>query len=308
MNTDQRRTPCGVAYAVRGSGPPVLWMSGYVVPVAAFDEVLDELAEAFTVVAVDHRGSGTSRTRPLPTTTGTMAADAASVLDRLGLDSAHVVGASLGGMVAQELAIASPHRVRSLVLCSTTAGGPGAKSLPARDIVTELKQTALRVPGGRVRLRPLGALHQAAAASSHDATRRLDRIRAPTLVLHGDEDDLLPVANATWLASHIPTARLQVVRGGTHLLVLESTEARTVLRAWLDEHRLRQPVPGPQGARARFGRLLESPYRILLGQTLPYRRAVMGGLRLVRGPTPRPGSRYEPVQPVVSPAEDEELP
>jgi len=286
MATEEGHTPGGVAYAVRGSGPPLLWMSGYVVPVAAFVEVIDELAEAFMVVAVDHRGSGTSSTRPLPTTTGTMAADALSVLNRLGLDSAHVLGVSLGGMVAQELAIACPHRVRSLVLCSTTAGGPGAKTPRVRDVVLELKQTASRVPGGPVRVRPLGALHQAAAASSHDATRRLHRIEAPTLVLHGGRDELVPVPNATWLASRIPGAELRVVRGGTHLLLLESPAARKALCGWLDEHRAHLPAVGPPDPRALLGLLLEAPYRMLLGQTLPLRRALRAGSRLVRRPSP----------------------
>lgn len=94
MQIEEGRTAGGVSYTVRCLGSPLLWMSG----------------------------SGMSRTRMLPTTTGTMAGDAVSVLDRLGLDPAHVVGPSLGGMVAQELAIGWLHRVLSLVLCSTTAG------------------------------------------------------------------------------------------------------------------------------------------------------------------------------------------
>lgn len=279
MHVEEGRTTRGVAYTVRGTGPPVLWMSGYVVPVAAFDAVTAALAGAFTVVAVDHRGSGASRIRLLPTTTGTMAADAVSVLDHLGLDSAHVVGASLGGMVAQELAITWPHRVRSLVLCSTTAGGAGAKSPPVRDILRELTRTASRVPGGRFRVRVVGTLHQAAAASSHDATRRLHRIQAPTLVLHGGRDELVPVANATWLASRIQGAELQLVRGGTHLLVLESATARRALRGWLDAHATELPVAGPPSQAAR---LVCAPYRMLLGQTLPLRRAIRGGSRLAR--------------------------
>lgn len=280
MEVEEGRTFGGVAYTVRGCGPPLVWMSGYVVPVAAFDAVLDQLAEDFTVVAVDHRGSGRSRTRPLPTTTGTMASDAVSVLNKLGLDSAHVVGASLGGMVAQEVALGWPHRVRSLVLCSTTAGGSGAKTPPARDILDELKQTARRVPGG-VRVRLMGALHQTAAASSHDATRRLHRIQAPTLVLHGDEDELVPVANGTWLASRISAAQVRVIRGGTHLLVLESPAARKALRSWLDEHRDARPG----NPLSPWERVAGTPYRLPLGQTLPLRRALRIGLRLARRST-----------------------
>ena len=256
-------------------------MSGYVVPAAAFDVALDLLADRCTVVAVDHRGSGTSANRWLPTTTGTMAADALSVLDVLGLDSAHVVGVSLGGMVAQELAIGSPHRVRSLVLCSTTAGGPGAKTPPAHDIVGELRSTAARVPGG-LRPRPWGAFQQACAAATHDATGRLQRIQAATLVVHGQADELVPVANATWLASRIAGAELRIVRRGTHLLMLESPSARAALHAWLDLHLAETPAAGRPDARAQLGRFLEGPYRLLLGQSLPLRRTVRAGSRLVR--------------------------
>jgi pimeloyl-ACP methyl ester carboxylesterase len=250
-------------------------MSGYVVPVAAFDTVLDEVAETFTVVAVDHRGSGDSRWLPLPTTTGTMAVDALSVLNHLRIDAAHVVGSSLGGMVAQELAIIAPHRVRTLVLCSTTAGGSGAKAPPARNIVRELKLTASRVPGGRVRVGPIGALQQAAAAATHDATRRLRRVQAPTLVLHGAADELVPLVNASWLASQVEGAELRVVPDGTHLLVLDSAVARTALRGWLHEHRLRDP-DGTRPSPAAY--LAEAPCRLLTGQTVPLRRAI----RLVR--------------------------
>lgn len=276
MKIQQGRTRGGVAYTVRGSGPPLLWMSGYAVPVAAFDRVLDDFARTFTVVAVDHRGSGESWTRPLPTTTGTMACDAVSVLDRLGIASAQVVGASLGGMVAQEIAIAHPNRVRSLVLCSTTAGGSGAKTPPLRDLQKELNQTARRVPGPRFRIRWLGALHQAAAAASHDATGRLRKIQAPTLVLHGDQDELVPLANATWLAARIPDGRLRVVPNGTHLLVLESAAARNVLHLWLEEHaELTPDVARPSG----LLRLAGAPIRVLRGHTLPVRRAVRAARR-----------------------------
>jgi len=297
MQKEQGQTRSGVAYTVRGTGPPLLWMSGYLVPVVAFESVIDELS-GFTVVAMDHRGSGASRTRALPTTTGTMAHDALSVLDHLGVGAAHVVGSSLGGMVAQEIAIGWPHRVRTLVLCSTTAGGPGAKTPPWRDVAAELNQTARRVPG-HLGLRIMGALHQTAAASSHDATRRVHRILAPTLVVHGDEDELVPIGNASWLAEGIPSAQLEVVRGGSHLLVLESLAARAVVKAWLDEHS-DQPPAAPRSSRERLAYLAETPCRAFLGQTLPLRRVIRIGMRMrlvSRGRRQRDGGVEEsPIQ------------
>jgi len=120
----------------------------------------------------------------------------------------------------------------------------GRQTPPWRDVADELNQTARRVPG-RLGLRIMGALHQTAAASSHDATRRVHRILAPTLVVHGDEDELVPIGNARWLAERLRSAQLEVVRGGTHVLVLESSAARAVVKAWLDEHR-HQPLLGPR--------------------------------------------------------------
>jgi len=266
-----------VAYTVRGSGPPLLWISGHVVPATAFDEALERLSDAYTIVAADHRGTGRSRSRLCPTTTGTMAADALSVLAELGIEAAHVVGVSLGGMVAQELAIAWPHRTRSLVLCSTTAGGVGAQSPSAKNLLGELRRASARIPGG-AKVRVTGAFHQAWAATTHDATKRLERIKAPTLVLHGSQDELVPVANATWLASRIPGADLEVVQGGTHLLALESSPAQAVLRLWLDDHQAHRQDAEPPSPDTNLERAL-ALYRLMRAQTLPLRRLVRTGSR-----------------------------
>lgn len=265
---------------MRGSGPPLLWISGYVVPSQAFDAVIDGLADGFRVIAVDHRGSGHSSAPWCPTTTATMAADTLSVLDHLGISAAHVVGFSLGGMVAQELAIRSPQRVRSLVLGCTSAGGHGAKAPPAGELLGELRRTAGRIPG-KVHVGVLAAVRQGWAASTHDTTRRLGRIKAPTLVLHGSADTVVPVANAAWLAGRIPTSELRVVTGSGHLLVLESPTARRALRGWLDEHLDVAAAPPPDAVMLAED-LTAAPYRLLVAQTLPVRRLLRAGSRLVR--------------------------
>jgi 3-oxoadipate enol-lactonase len=263
------RTQCGIAYAVRGSGPPILWISGYVLPASAFDAVASEFDDAWTVVAMDHRGSGLSRAPLWPTTTATMAADAIAVLDHLGIESAHVVGWSLGGMVAQELAIRHPHRVRAVVLGCTTAGGPGAPAPLAPELVSELRRTGSQVHNARVGT--LAAFRQGWAASTHDTTGRLGRINAPTLVLHGSTDRLVPVSNATWLAARIPRAELRIIRGAGHLLVLDSPTARRALRQWLDGQAHAAPGSSP-GVADRLGDLLSMPSRLGMAQALPFRR------------------------------------
>ena len=258
-------------------------MSGYVVPVSAFDEVLDELADRV------HRRRrrpprlrAPSRTRPLPTTTGTMAGDAVSVLDRL----RHRLGArgrsrrSAGWWLRSWR---SSRRTGCAAWCSARRlpEALGAKTPPARDILRELKAAGPGVPGGRVRVHPLGALHQAAAAATHDATRRLRHIKAPTLVLHGGADELVPSGTRPGWRRRSPSAELRVVRGGTHLLVLESPVARKALLSWLEEHRARQPNSTPPSPAAR---LVGTPYRLMRGQTVPLRRAVRAGAALVSRP------------------------
>jgi 3-oxoadipate enol-lactonase len=135
--------------------------------------------------------------------TTSLAYDAIEVLREVGYDAAHVHGLSLGGMVAQELAIRVPHRVLTLVLGATTAGGRAATPARRSTMWSSLSGTHSSVPGTEsVNWR--GALQQGMAASMHDTSARLSRIQAPTLVMHGDRDRLLPPENAEVLARLIP--------------------------------------------------------------------------------------------------------
>lgn len=163
-----------------------------------------------------------------------MAIDALSLLDELGIESTHVYGISLGGMVAQELVLLAPNRVKALVLGATSAGafdayprtvwaGLGAVSTGHHRLPVDFRSTSIRA-----------VTTQMWAGLTHDAGPRLGGVQAPTLVVHGERDRLLPLTNARVLASLIPGAELRVIDGAGHLYAYNLPEqAGTIVREWL---------------------------------------------------------------------------
>jgi 3-oxoadipate enol-lactonase len=281
--TSQRtgRTSRGLNYMVQGDGPALLWLSGYAVPASALDELVEALSERFTCITFDHRGSGRTRPSLTPLTTARMSRDAVDVLKSAGFASAHVVGISLGGMVAQELALRAPHRVRGLILVATSAGGPEAFPASMWTIVSALASAPDRVPGAR-HVNARGAWTQAWAAVTHDASTRLDQVQAPTLVLHGERDPFLPAENAEALARLVPGSRLHVFPGAGHLFPYEEVESTTkVIQDWLDlvgevatgvrRNRSRCPhwLSAALQRPARSGRIARSAIRHLSRSLLP---------------------------------------
>ena len=122
-----------IAWERHGAGEPLLLVHGLGYARWGWEPVLPGLAERFDVLLFDNRGIGESDAPPGPYTVAELAGDAVAVLDEAGVERAHVVGTSLGGMVAQELALAHPGRVDRLVLACTTPGGPQAFPLPERE-------------------------------------------------------------------------------------------------------------------------------------------------------------------------------
>ncbi len=234
-----------IAYEVRGDGPPLLLVHGLGYARWGWEPVVDGLEERFCVCLFDNRGIGESDVPDGPYTARAMT----------GFGQAHVVGTSLGGMVAQELALARPERVDGLVLACTTPGLHGypmpeqtirllasAGSLPLEEALRRFVENAL-APGADPGLvetilerriaNPLdmaGWQAQAAAGMSFDALDRIREIRARTLVLHGTADAVVDFRNSELLAERIPGARLELFEGCGHLFMWEQSErfARTV--------------------------------------------------------------------------------
>ena len=209
-----------------------------------WEPVAGPLARSFDVLTFDNRGIGESDAPPGPYSAGEMAADAVQVLDEAGVERAHVVGTSLGGMIAQELALTYPERVSKLVLACTTPGGAGAFPMPQATVDLMLARASLReftenalAPAERPDLVDRILVHrertaqgfeawsaQAAAGAGFDASGRLGGLAAPTLVQHGDGDLVVDPRNARLLVELIPDARLSVYEGGGHLFFWQEPE------------------------------------------------------------------------------------
>ena len=217
-------TPSGIAYSVVGEGPPLLWLSGFVLASTAMEPYVARFSVGYTCIVFDARGSGRTKPTIRQLTTAKMAEDALEVLRLLRYESAHVHGVSLGGMVAQELAIRAPQRVRTLVLGSTTAGGSAATPARLSTMSSGVLGRHAPVPGADS-VNWWGALQQALAASTHDAASRLSRVQAPCLVMHGERDRLLPLDNARELVRLVPGAQLRVIRGAGHFYPMNAPEA-----------------------------------------------------------------------------------
>ena len=242
-----RNGTVAIAYDVRGQGPPLVLIQGLGIGRWGWDPVADRLARRFRVITIDNRGIGASGVPPGPYSTRAMAADVLAVLDDAGVDSAAVVGTSLGGMVAQELALSHPDRVDRLVLVAAIPGGWLTAPMPLKTAYlltwapllaneVRLRGFVTHALGSRTRRRRpevaerLAALRRAHPQSQHawraqatagvlfDPGGRQRRITQPTLILQGTADQVVSPANGRLLADLIPDTRLQYFEGAGHLL------------------------------------------------------------------------------------------
>lgn len=234
----------------QGQGPPVLLIMGLGYTSCMWHRARPALAQRYRTLAFDNRGVGLSDVPPGPYSIVTMAADAAAVLDAAGVAGAHVFGVSMGGMIAQEFALQFPARTRSLILGCTSPGGSSAVPadskvidiLLVRGITPEQARTAIlpyiydkstppAVIDEDVNLRrnwlpsPQGYTAQLQAIRTWEAYSRIDQIAAPTLIIHGRSDALIPAGNAELIARRIPGAKLVMLEHASHMFLTDQTAA-----------------------------------------------------------------------------------
>jgi pimeloyl-ACP methyl ester carboxylesterase len=238
-------------YEWHGSGPPLLLLAGLGARGTSFHPFLDAAAERYRVLTLDLRGSGRAGSLAPGATLRDMAAEVAELLETLAVGPLSVVGRSMGGMIAQELALLVPERIDALVLASSTAhadphlaeifrllanmseaGVPpelrhrtsllwalGASAVAERETVRAYLEARVRHD------RPRDYAIQARACAAHDTRARLRSVAVPTLVLAGREDRFMPTSQALVLARALPHAELRFIPGAGHLAYLEEPES-----------------------------------------------------------------------------------
>ncbi|HYL63876.1 MAG TPA: alpha/beta hydrolase [Candidatus Methylomirabilis sp.] len=233
----------------QGRGEPVLLVMGLGWASNMWHRTRPALARRFRTIAFDNRGAGRSDVPTGPYAMATMACDAAAVLDAAGVESAHLVGASMGGMISQEFALQYPKRARSLVLACTTPGGPHAvqaepsalqmlfqrtggpreraeaavpfiydASTPRERIDDDLKVLSEWYPI------PEGYMSQLQGILAWEAYSRLPQVSVPTLIIHGENDGLVPAGNADVIAERIPDSRLVKIPHASHIFMTDQPE------------------------------------------------------------------------------------
>jgi 3-oxoadipate enol-lactonase len=249
-------------YERGGAGEPLLLIQGLTANHLAWGRPFRSLLEqSFETIVFDNRGIGLSSPIADPFTIAEMAADAAALLEALEIESAHVLGISMGGMIAQELALADPRRLRSLTIGCSYCGGPDSLLMDPADFqglteawssgdqdrvframwelnvspafaandesYAEFTEMAGALPAPRQTI----AL-QLQAIAAHDTSARLLDLTIPTLVIHGTVDRVLPYPNGPLIASLIPGARLEAYEDVGHMFWWEQPErSAELLRA-----------------------------------------------------------------------------
>jgi pimeloyl-ACP methyl ester carboxylesterase len=245
-------------YERHGAGEPLLFISGLGGHLGEVPYLIESYRQHVQFIPYDNRGCGRSEKPAGEFTITGFADDTAALIDALGLKSAIVYGSSMGGMVAQELALRHPHRVRALILGCTT-GGAVKGVLPAAETIQQMARNqalsgdealsagwrlgysdtyivanysallARSREASRYSAPPDSYMRQIVAAAKHDTWSRLHEITCPVMILHGAVDVMIPSANAHLLKQHIPHAELHILEGMGHGYNLEAQDQADAL-------------------------------------------------------------------------------
>jgi pimeloyl-ACP methyl ester carboxylesterase len=240
-----------------GEGEPLLLYSGIWGEVKLWEPLLPYLS-GFQTIAFDPPGIGQSQMPAFPLTMWSLANFGVAVLDELGIESAHVLGASFGGALAQQMAISHPDRLGRLVLVSTSFGGfavPGRLTAlwhfmqPRSYHPVRLEQVAGTMFGGRMRTEPelvrsmhirrpknvVAGLYRMSPLIGWTSLPWLPSIRHPTLIICGDDDPVTPLVNHRIIAALVPNAELHTIEGGGHLVLVDSpAEVAPIITGFLN--------------------------------------------------------------------------
>ena len=260
----------GIHYETFGEGETILLIAGLGACAKVWFRQIPYLSRSYQVLAFDNRGAGASDKPDVPYSMGMLAADTVGLLDALDIEKAHVYGVSMGGMIAQELALRHPERVTTIVLGGTTCGGD-ERILPSTETIALLfdpERWERLAPDERTRGSlpfnlsqafiegnpdlieeyvamvaensppPYAYARQREAVITHNTCDRLPMISVPTLVISGSADRQVPVDNSTLLASRIPGAELVILEGMGHGFFIEAAEeASRAILGFLARHK-----------------------------------------------------------------------
>ena len=244
-------------YEIHGpaDAPPLVLIGGWASYRWIWFRQIPTFKEKYRCIVFDNRGAGRSSKPDIPYTMEMFAADTVGLMEALDIENAHVLGISMGGLIAQQIAISYPEKVRSLILVSTHFGGPNIIpmddknmalliALPtetiskeqaremryratfserflqeSRDVIARIDEWAEKHPA------PLYAqVHQSSAVAAFNAEEEVKQITASTLIIHGDSDRAVPTKNGELLDTKIPNSRLVLIEEGSHFSIIEKYE------------------------------------------------------------------------------------
>jgi 3-oxoadipate enol-lactonase len=265
-----------IYYEIHGEGEPLVLIMGYGGNSGQWFRQVPGLSQEYRVIIFDNRGTGQSDRPDISYTMGMMAGDVAGLLGAIGIDAAHVYGVSMGGMIAQHVALNHPEKVLDLVLGCTTCGGEQHSIVPDADAMTllfDMERMQRLTPEEMIAetmpflcgqefidnnpdvikqfteqsMEHITPLHtytrQAEAIMGHDTYDRLPDIKVPALVITGDADRIVPAENSKIIVSRVPDAKLVILEGKGHGFFIEAAEeANKAIIDFLRRNRMTQEV------------------------------------------------------------------